>query len=625
MTHVSIRLSRILPLLPGLALVAALAFSAPASATSIEPDFVSGNPTCASLGYDFSFKIDPPNAGTYSIDGLHTVTVTTDGVNFDWSSDLEIDAVISKGGPNANIYGYEPPAEATSDTELHSPVNPSNGTFYDLSHIDFCFDYEVKITNEIQTSFTRMYQWDLDKSVAPELWTLFSGDSGTSLYTIAAERTGFMDSDWAAAGTITIHNPSPLTATLTAVTDAFSPEIAAEVDCGVSFPYSLAGDGTLECTYQAALPDGASRVSTAAVTTTGAVESGAGSAAAEFAVPTTEVNASIEVADSNGGSWTFNGSGAVSYPRTFSCDSDQGVHGNGATILQTGQTASASVAVQCYGLEVYQDAHTFFTRTWDWSITKSADQTELTLTPGQQFLVQYEVAVSAAATDSDWLARGTITVNNPNPLRGAVLQSVTDLAGATGGSVDCGIGLPYLLGPGGSLACSYESDLPSMGIRTSTATATLQNFSFAPDGTGLPASTTDFSADTVSGLFGDTISDVGECADVTDSLQGTLGTVCEDAAPGVFHYSRYAEPFTAPDQCGLQEVKNTASFIAGETGATGESSSTVRVNVACDQGCTLTPGYWKTHSRKGPAPYDDTWAELGPAQEATPFFKSGKS
>jgi hypothetical protein len=113
--------------------------------------------------------------------------------------------------------------------------------------------------------------------------------------------------------------------------------------------------------------------------------------------------------------------------------------------------------------------------------------------------------------------------------------------------------------------------------------------------------------------------------DVTDSLQGTLGTLCEDAAPGTFHYSRNVGPFTAPDQCGPQEVENTASFIAGDTGASGESSWTVRVNVVCGQGCTLTPGYWKTHSRRGPAPYDDTWAQLGPAQEATPFFQSGKT
>jgi len=42
------------------------------------------------------------------------------------------------------------------------------------------------------------------------------------------------------------------------------------------------------------------------------------------------------------------------------------------------------------------------------------------------------------------------------------------------------------------------------------------------------------------------------------------------------------------------------------------------------QGCTLTPGYWKTHSDQGPAPYDDTWAKL-PNGADTDFFESGQS
>jgi hypothetical protein len=36
-------------------------------------------------------------------------------------------------------------------------------------------------------------------------------------------------------------------------------------------------------------------------------------------------------------------------------------------------------------------------------------------------------------------------------------------------------------------------------------------------------------------------------------------------------------------------------------------------------GCTYTPGYWKTHSINGPAPYDDTWAKI---PETKTFYKS---
>jgi hypothetical protein len=41
-----------------------------------------------------------------------------------------------------------------------------------------------------------------------------------------------------------------------------------------------------------------------------------------------------------------------------------------------------------------------------------------------------------------------------------------------------------------------------------------------------------------------------------------------------------------------------------------------------DYGCTLTQGYWKTHSTYGPAPYNETWALIG---EDAPFFLSNRS
>ena len=45
----------------------------------------------------------------------------------------------------------------------------------------------------------------------------------------------------------------------------------------------------------------------------------------------------------------------------------------------------------------------------------------------------------------------------------------------------------------------------------------------------------------------------------------------------------------------------------------------------CDYGCTLTFGYWKTHSQYGPAPYDATWEQIQPNGENSNFFLSGKN
>ena len=65
---------------------------------------------------------------------------------------------------------------------------------------------------------------------------------------------------------------------------------------------------------------------------------------------------------------------------------------------------------------------------------------------------------------------------------------------------------------------------------------------------------------------------------------------------------------------------NVAWLINNKTGTKVEDEHTVTIDVPC--GCTLTPGYWKTHSKYGPAPYDPTWALIG---EDTTFFLSGKT
>ncbi|MGQ7960133.1 hypothetical protein ACUTAF_20865 [Pseudomonas sp. SP16.1] len=126
-----------------LLLVMLLALAQPlAFATHVNPTFEAGNPTCSGLGYGaFELKFDNPADGSLTSQGVTiTIDVRTTGAGpvFDWeASGGVVNAVVAKGGPNANLYVYNP--GATSDTGLHSPVNPSNGKYYGLSHISFCF------------------------------------------------------------------------------------------------------------------------------------------------------------------------------------------------------------------------------------------------------------------------------------------------------------------------------------------------------------------------------------------------------------------------------------------------------------------------------------------------------
>jgi len=602
----------------------AQATAGPPSGNGVQPVVVAGNPDCADLGYDFGWKPqpEPPPSGSYAFpDSLHTLDLSSDGTYFDWSSDLELDAVIVKAGPNANVYTYVP--ESGGDTALHGPINPNNDQPYAVSHIEVCYDYEIDPYKTADTTFTRTWHWDITKAVSPASWALFDGDTGTSGYMVSVDKTGFTDSDWAVSGTITIVNDTPFDATLTGVADSLSGFGAIAVDCGVSFPYVLAAGDELECSYASALPDGSSRTNTATISTDpdGIVGGDAVDAAVTFGEPTSEVDAEVNVTDSNGLSWgPVNDDASWTYEVTFLCGRDEGSHANIATIVETGQSDDAGVTVSCYDLDVTKNATTTFDRTWTWTLDKVGDQSELTLSPGQTFVVNYEVQVDASSSDSDWAVSGDIWIANNHPSRAANLTGVADSVDGIAGTVDC----PALVVPaGGSLHCTYTADLPSGAERTNTATATLQNVAIAADGTVTPTGTSDFSG-TYPVVFGGPTAEYDKCIDVEDSLAGALGTVCTADAPASFNYSWTVGPFAEPDDCGENPVDNTASFTTNDTGATGEDSWTVLVNVACGQGCTLTPGYWKTHSDYGPAPYDDTWTQL-PAGPDTPFFSSGQS
>lgn len=65
-----------------------------------------------------------------------------------------------------------------------------------------------------------------------------------------------------------------------------------------------------------------------------------------------------------------------------------------------------------------------------------------------------------------------------------------------------------------------------------------------------------------------------------------------------------------------------ACFKTLDTGEVGCDTHTIDVKIPCDHGCTRTQGYWKTHSKTGPAPYDNTWDKVGTKKEHTAFFKT---
>lgn len=228
-------------------------------------------------------------------------------------------------------------------------------------------------------------------------------------------------------------------------------------------------------------------------------------------------------------------------------------------------------------------------RTWNWTIAKSADQSDLTLAAGATQQVNYTVKVDAVAADH-WQVTGFINVRNGTD-QAITIAAIEDvLSNGVAATVSCPFALPLNLPAGYTLpskdGCSYVAtgDGPLPGSNTAKV--------ILADGSVGAETTVEVTAN------GSTV--VDECVNVNDTLGGSLGTICASDAQQsfTFQYPLTAGPY---DQCGDYTVDNIATFVAATTGATGQASWQVKVNVPCQSGgCSLTQGYWKTHPEAWP-------------------------
>jgi hypothetical protein len=102
---------------------------------------VAGNPKCpGDFAYTLKIEDYELGVGTY---GAIQITMY-DGKYISWAiapgyvDTYDANLVIVKGGPNAEIYHYDMWDDL--DHGLTAPMNPNNGKWYGISHIQFCFD-----------------------------------------------------------------------------------------------------------------------------------------------------------------------------------------------------------------------------------------------------------------------------------------------------------------------------------------------------------------------------------------------------------------------------------------------------------------------------------------------------
>ena len=269
--------------------------------------------------------------------------------------------------------------------------------------------------------------------------------------------------------------------------------------------------------------------------------------------------------------------------------------------------------------------HEELDRTHRWQVEKSVDHTDLTLSVGQTSSVTYTVKLKYLGyVDSNYEVNDGINIEGDEFTINALSDVDVTASGVTGNPLACSgswspftpTAFPFT---GTFLACRYElglgDTLPGVGGVGTVDVSATTSAGVANGQVGF-----DFNAP-------DQVTVYDECVDLTDSFYGPIGTFCAPAnglptTVKTLTYTRQIGPYA---QCGEDTITNTASYdvnavrSANDSGAAGSAQANVHVRVPC-VGCTLTQGYWKTHSREGPAPYDAAWKNLGPLEEDTPFF-----
>ena len=271
----------------------------------------------------------------------------------------------------------------------------------------------------------------------------------------------------------------------------------------------------------------------------------------------------------------------------------------------------APVASATSPIQAYKTAEAHWTRTFEWTIDKSVSPDSWNLETGQSGTSTYTVEVTKSAPVDQLWVEGEVCVENVSASPTENLKVVDRLQALVGedvitlASVPLDMSVNPVLDPGESHCYPYSIPFEPVAGATyrNNARVTVTNDPRSPGEEMGPNEKVDFT------LPDPTVVDGSVNVDDTNGLSWPF------TGSGTRTYTR---TFRCDEDEGTHD--NTATIR--ETGR----SDDARVTVTCKEppapGCTLTQGYWKTHSKYGPAPYDATWALIG---EDTAFFSSGKT
>jgi len=177
--------------------------------------------------------------------------------------------------------------------------------------------WALKVTKTASTSYTRDWNWSLTKTANPNATiTIERGSLTNIVYVVVATPTA-VDSAWTVSGSVTVHNPAPIPATVSALSDVLSDSTPVALQCAGSAPYTIAGGSDLTCSYSIGR-DGADSGSNSATATLSNNNGGSttfdGSVNYAFGAPSTVLHALATVTDNgattDAAGWSLTGSPA---------------------------------------------------------------------------------------------------------------------------------------------------------------------------------------------------------------------------------------------------------------------------------------------------------------------------
>ena len=456
--------------------------------------------------------------------------------------------------------------------------------------------------------YDNTFKWDITKDVDKTLVNSSSG-SATFTYTVSVTHDTGTVSNVKVQGKIMLTNNDAFDITNATVTDVLSDTTSCSVanGTGVTIPAGKEVDLNYTCNLSA-VPQGA-------MTNTAELEwldvDGADHTIftdpVSVAFTANLINGSVDVTDTFGGTLgtvksTDPSPTKFTYDHTFTgvpsgtCTK----YDNTATFTATDDstvTGSARQEVKiCVGadLTVSKDATPSFTRTYNWDISKSVDQTKVE-TSASSVKFNYTVVVKETGfTDSGWQVNGTITVSNPNDWE-VVTASVGD-AVDNGGNCTVAGGTSVSVAASSSVKLGYTctySAAPSPASFTNKATATWDKTAAStPDGSASGTATGSFAP--VSPKL------VNQIITPQDSFNGGTNTnlclldttgpctlTAVNTTPYTTHTYKYSRTINNASAGACASYTNIA--IIKETGD--KSSQTVTV---CNTGTgALTMGFWK--------------------------------